>query len=88
MPESDLSRSADAATAQPDEELWSLKMAKAKTGLSLSTIYAHIADGTFPAQRRLGLRRIAWLSTEIKAWIASRPRDRVRCSLLRPEVGR
>jgi prophage regulatory protein len=75
MPESDLLRSADAATAQPDEELWSLKIVRAKTGLSRSTIYAYIADGTFPAQRRLGLRRVAWLSTEIKAWIASRPRQ-------------
>ncbi len=73
MPESDLLPTADTATAQPDEELWSLKIVKAKTGLSRSTIYAYIADGAFPAQRRLGLRRVAWLSTEIKTWIASRP---------------
>ena len=75
MPESDLLRRADAATAQPDEELWSLRIVKAKTGLARSTLYAYIADGTVPAQRRLGLRRVAWLSTEIKAWIASRPRQ-------------
>ena len=76
MPESDLLRSADPATTQPDEELWSLKIVRAKTGLSRSTIYAYIADGTFPAQRRLGLRRVAWLSTEVRAWITSRPQSR------------
>lgn len=56
-----------------DEELWSLNVVRAKTGLSRSTIYAYIAIGAFPVQRRLGPRRIAWLSTEIRAWIRSRP---------------
>lgn len=46
---------------------------KAKTCLSRSTIYAYIAAGAFPAQRRLGRRRVAWLSSELKAWIISRP---------------
>jgi len=58
-----------------DEEFWSLKIVKAKTGLSRSTIYAYIATGMFPMQRRLGRRRVAWLSTEVKAWITSRPRQ-------------
>ena len=57
----------------PDDELWSLKVVKAKTGLSRSTIYAYISVNMFPAQRRLGPRRVAWLATEVKAWIASRP---------------
>jgi prophage regulatory protein len=57
----------------PDEELWSLSIVIAKTGLSRSTIYAYIAIGAFPVQRRLGPRRIAWLSTEVRAWIRSRP---------------
>jgi prophage regulatory protein len=59
----------------PDEELWSLTVVKAKTGLSRSTIYAYIATGAFPVQRRLGRRRVAWLSSEVKAWITSRPRQ-------------
>jgi hypothetical protein len=42
-----------------DEELWSLKVVMAKTGLSRSTLYAYIAGGAFPMQRRLGKRRIA-----------------------------
>ena len=73
MPESNISKiSAPAPVAPPDEEFWSLKIVKTKTGLSRSTIYAYIATGAFPAQRRLGRRRVAWLSSEIRAWIASR----------------
>jgi prophage regulatory protein len=56
-----------------DEELWSLKVVLAKTGLSRSTLYTYIAAGTFPTQRRLGKRRVAWFASEVKAWIASRP---------------
>jgi prophage regulatory protein len=60
-------------TLPSDDELWSLKIVLKKTGLSRSTIYAYIACGTFPTQRRLGPRRIAWLASEVQAWIASRP---------------
>jgi prophage regulatory protein len=56
-----------------DEELWSLKVVLAKTGLSRSTLYTYMAAGTFPTQRRLGKRRVAWFASEVKAWIASRP---------------
>jgi prophage regulatory protein len=58
------------------EEFWSLKAVIAKTGLSRSTLYTYIAAGAFPAQRRLGPRRVAWLASEVDAWIASRPRSR------------
>jgi prophage regulatory protein len=57
-----------------DEELWSLKIVLAKTGLSRSTLYAYVADGAFPTQRRLGPRRVAWLASEVQGWIVSRPR--------------
>lgn len=60
-------------TLPSGDELWSLKIVLKKTGLSRSTIYAYIACGTFPTQRRLGPRRIAWLASEVQAWIASRP---------------
>lgn len=56
-----------------DEELWSLKVVMAKTGLSRSTLYAYIATGAFPTQRRLGKRRVAWFASEVRNWIASRP---------------
>jgi prophage regulatory protein len=56
-----------------DEELWSLKVVLAKTGLSRSTLYTYIGAGSFPTQRRLGKRRVAWFASQVKAWIASRP---------------
>ena len=56
-----------------DEELWSLKVVMAKTGLSRSTLYAYIAVAAFPTQRRLGKRRVAWFASEVRNWIASRP---------------
>ena len=56
-----------------DEELWSLKVVMAKTGLSRSTLYGYIAVGAFPTQRRLGKRRVASYASEVRNWIASRP---------------
>ena len=56
-----------------DDEFGILKIVVKKTGLSRSTIYAYVASGSFPTQRRLGRRRIAWLASEVRTWIASRP---------------
>ena len=56
-----------------DDELWSLKTVVAKTGLSRSSIYSYVELGLFPRQRRLGPRRVGWLASEVRAWIASRP---------------
>jgi prophage regulatory protein len=56
-----------------DEELRSLKVVMAKTGLSRSTLYAYIAAGAFPTQWRLGKRRVAWFASEVRNWITSRP---------------
>ncbi|MFM9848038.1 MAG: helix-turn-helix transcriptional regulator [Hyphomicrobiaceae bacterium] len=74
MPDSDVLQIVTAA-ALPDDEFWSLKVVKAKTGLSRSTVYAYIAAGSFPMQRRLGRRRVAWLASEVRGWIMSRPRQ-------------
>jgi predicted DNA-binding transcriptional regulator AlpA len=41
------------------EELWSLRIVLARTGLSRSTLYAYVAQGLFPKQRHLGPRRVA-----------------------------
>jgi len=40
------------------------------TGLSKSTIYARIAEGTFPKQIPLGPRLVVWLESDIQNWIA------------------
>lgn len=62
------------AAAPRDEELWSIRTITVRTGLSRSTIYDYVSRGLFPAQRQLGPRRVAWLSSEVRAWISSRPK--------------
>ncbi|MEQ5837947.1 AlpA family transcriptional regulator [Paraburkholderia acidicola] len=39
------------------------------TGLSRSTIYAGILDGTFPPPVKLTSNSVGWLSDEIQAWV-------------------
>ena len=41
----------------------------AKTGLSRSTIYERMTDGTFPSAINLGGRSVAWIESEIDEWI-------------------
>lgn len=45
---------------------------KSTTGLSRSSIYAHIKKGTFPKMHKLGERAVGWKSTDIEAWLNSR----------------
>jgi prophage regulatory protein len=40
-------------------------------GLSVSTIYAMIADGRFPRPIKLGKRAVGWKESTIDAWLAS-----------------
>jgi prophage regulatory protein len=46
-----------------------LPAVKAKTGLSRSTIYARMAQGTFPAALILGPNTVGWLEADVEAWI-------------------
>ena len=41
------------------------------TGLSRSTIYAMMAEGTFPKPVRLGKRAVGWPEDVIQAWLSS-----------------
>lgn len=40
-----------------------------KTGLSRSTLYRKIEDGTFPRQITIGARCVAWLESDIEEWM-------------------
>ena len=51
------------------------KEVQARTGLSRSTIYAKISEGTFPAQINLGIRAVGWNSLSVEKWIAERIAD-------------
>lgn len=43
-----------------------------RVGYSRSTIYQLIAEGKFPKPISLGERAVAWLESDIDAWIAAR----------------
>lgn len=45
---------------------------KARTGLSRSTIYFRIAEGSFPKSVSLGARAVGWIDEEIQQWIDDR----------------
>jgi prophage regulatory protein len=42
------------------------------TGLSRTTLWRLERDGQFPRRRRLSARCVAWLESEVEAWVASR----------------
>ena len=46
-----------------------LPQVKSITGLSKSTIYARISEGTFPKQIPLGPRLVVWVESDIQNWI-------------------
>ncbi len=55
------------------ESLLRLADVTQRTGLQRSTIYRMIASGTFPRPRQVGARAVAWLASEIAAWIYALP---------------
>lgn len=38
-------------------------------GVSRSTLYLWIANGTFPKQVPLGARAVGWIESEVKEWL-------------------
>jgi prophage regulatory protein len=53
-----------------NHKLLHLPEVKATTGLSKSTIYSRIAEGTFPKQISLGPRLVVWVEADIQNWIS------------------
>ncbi|MFZ0632936.1 MAG: AlpA family phage regulatory protein [Acidobacteriaceae bacterium] len=45
---------------------------KALTGLSKTSLYTMIRDGSFPAPVRLGPRAVAWVRSEVRQWAVER----------------
>lgn len=49
------------------------KQVEARTGLSRSTIYARISEGSFPRPIELGGgRAVGWIESEINEWLHAR----------------
>ncbi len=65
--------------SEPDR-IVRLKTVLARTGLSRSTIYRKIAEGTFPSQIKISINGAGWRESAINRWIADpaawRPRDK------------
>lgn len=63
---------------QPDRII-RLNTVLARTGLSRSTIYRKIAEGTFPAQLRISVNGAGWRESDLNRWVANpvawRPRS-------------
>lgn len=62
-----------------------------RVGLRPTRIYELMGDGSFPRPIRLGERAVAWLESEVDAWIvaqAEKPRVEIRtCSNRRRGTG-
>ena len=61
---------------EPTKKFIKLPTVMDLTGYRRTAIYQKIAEGTFPAPVKLGPRAVAWLSTEIDAWIDERVAER------------
>ena len=49
-----------------------LPKVKAITGLSRSTIYLRMSEGTFPKHISFGSRAVGWLKSEVNTWMEER----------------
>ncbi|WP_232093382.1 MULTISPECIES: helix-turn-helix transcriptional regulator [Sphingomonas] len=45
---------------------------KQRTGLSATSVYRKIAEGTFPPQVRFGPKMVAWYQSDIETFISAR----------------
>jgi prophage regulatory protein len=50
-------------------KLIKLKQVMECTGLARSTVYKFMAEGQFPKPVKLGVRMVAWVETEVHAWV-------------------
>ena len=51
-----------------DLKLLSIDEVVSDTGLSRSTIYRLIGDGTFPKPKKISVRRVAWKKGDVANW--------------------
>jgi prophage regulatory protein len=78
----DQEQSAGGSVSMPEpDRIIRLKTVLSRTGLSRSTIYRKITEGTFPAQIRISVNGAGWRESDINRWIADpvswRPKSEV-----------
>jgi prophage regulatory protein len=54
-----------------NERIIRLKTVLARTGLSRSTLYRKVADGTFPRQISISVNGAGWYESAVERWIAN-----------------
>ncbi|MDE1484426.1 helix-turn-helix transcriptional regulator [Xenorhabdus bovienii] len=60
------------AITTPKETLIRLPEVQRRTGYGKAWIYKLIADNRFPKQVKIGTRSVAFIESEVDAWIAQR----------------
>lgn len=58
---------------QQPEKYLTEKVVCDRVGISRVTLWRWQQEGTFPKRRQIGPRRVAWLESELNAWLTSRP---------------
>lgn len=51
------------------KEIWRLKRVINVTGLSRTSIYNYMKEGSFPRPHKIGARSIGWNSHEVMSWV-------------------
>lgn len=64
------------AQSSPTLKLLKLRHVMAMTSLARSTIYRYCSDNNFPKPVKLGKRNVAWVESEVQAWIEHKSRLR------------
>ena len=52
------------------ERIIRMKTVQSRTGLSRSTIYRKIVEGTFPPRIKISINGAGWHESEISRWVA------------------
>ena len=58
----------------PENIIWRFPEVHTATGLSRTSIWRHIRDGTFPPPIQLTSRLVGWIASEVLEWRNTRPR--------------
>lgn len=56
---------------QTSRRILRLPSVQSRTGLSRSTIYLRMSEGTFPALVSLGARAVGWIESDIELWLSA-----------------
>jgi prophage regulatory protein len=56
---------------QSSRRILRLPSVKARTGLSRSTIYLRMSEGSFPTPVSLGARAVGWIESDVDFWLSA-----------------